>query len=77
MSEIYNQDDLIRYIYNETSAEENLHIQHLLQHNLSAKEEYESLKEMIGTLDNASLDPDPTSIQIIMEHAHKQTEELI
>jgi hypothetical protein len=77
MSEIYTQDDLIRYIYNETSAEENQHIQHLLQHNLAAKEEFESLKEMVGALDNASLEPDPTSIKIIMEHAHKQTEELI
>lgn len=77
MSEIYTQDDLIRYIYQETTADENLRIQHLLQNNIAAKEEFESLKEMVGTLNNASLDPDPTSIRIIMEHAHKQTEELI
>lgn len=74
MSEIYTENDLIRYIYRETTAEENIHIQHLIQQNLAAKEAFESLKEMIGTLDSASLDPDPTSIRIIMEHAHEQAE---
>jgi hypothetical protein len=77
MSEIYTANDLIRYIYQEITAEESLHIQHLIQHNLSAKEEYESLKDMIGLLDDVALDPSPTSIQIIMEHAHKHDAELI
>jgi hypothetical protein len=77
MSEIYTATDLIRYIYKETTAEENEHIERLLQHNLAAREEYESYKEMTGILENVSLDPSPTSVKIIMEHAHRHDAELI
>lgn len=74
MSEIYTANDLIRYIYKETSAEENIHIQHLIQHNLQAAEEYKELLNTIGSLEQVSLDAHPTSIQLIMEHSHHQAE---
>jgi hypothetical protein len=72
MSEIYTANDLIRYIYNETSASENIHIQHLIHHNAQAEEEYKELKATINSLETVSLDAHPTTIQLILEHAHQQ-----
>lgn len=77
MSEIYTANDLIRFIYQETSPAETANIQHLLQHNAQAKEEYLQLQETLKMLDDVALDPHPTSISIIMEHSHKQAAELI
>lgn len=74
MSEIYTANDLIRYIYKETSAEENVHIQHLLQHNLRAMEEYKELSGTIGSLESVALNAHPTSISLILEHFHQQAE---
>jgi hypothetical protein len=77
MSEIYTANDLLRFLFNETTAEESLHIQHLLKHHQKASEEYQQFKEMLGKLDEESLLPHPTSIQLIMEHSAKNTKELI
>lgn len=74
MSEIYTANDLIRYIYKETSAEENVHIQHLIQHNLQAVDEFKELSATIGSLEDVSLDAHPTSISLIMEHFHQQAQ---
>lgn len=74
MSEIYTANDLIRYIYKETTADENVHIQHLIQHNLQAADEFKELSATIGSLDNVPLDAHPTSISLILEHFHKQAE---
>lgn len=77
MSEIYTTNNLIRFIYQETSPAETANIQHLLQHHSEAKEEYLQLQETLKMLDGVALNPHPTSIAIIMEHAHKQAAELI
>jgi hypothetical protein len=77
MSEIYTANDLLRFMFNETSAEETIHIQHLLKHNTQAKEEYDGLKEMLAKVEESSLDPHPTSVKLILEHSAKNTKELI
>ena len=74
MSEIYTANDLIRFIYKETSAEENIHIQHLIQHNIQAAEEYKELLITVDALSEVSLNAHPTSIQLILEHSHHQAE---
>jgi hypothetical protein len=50
MSEIYTANDLLRFMFNETTAEEAVHIQHLLKHNIQAKEEYEGFQDMLTKL---------------------------
>jgi hypothetical protein len=77
MSEIYTANDLLRFIFNETSAEESIHIQHLLKHNLQAKEEYDGLNDMLAKVEESGLDPHPTSVQLILEHSAKSAKELI
>jgi hypothetical protein len=77
MPKIYTANDLISFIYNETSTEQSIHVEHLLKHNVKAKEEFDVLKETIDMLDAESLDPHPTSLKIIMEHSAKNAKELI
>lgn len=77
MSEIYTANDLLRFMFNETTAEESVHIQHLLKHNIQAQEEYNGFQEMLTKLEENSLDPHPTSVKLIMEHSAKSAKELI
>jgi hypothetical protein len=77
MSKIYTPNDFIRFIYQETSQAEASNIQHLVSHNVKAKEELDSLREILGMLDEVALDAHPTSIQLVLEHAHRLAEEVI
>lgn len=72
MSKIYTED-LIRFIYNETSPQESSAILALSQTNVQLKSELESLQEIITQLDKIELKPSSTSISIIMEEAHRQS----
>lgn len=71
MAKIYT-DDLIRFIYNETSAEESNEISIALLSNTNLLNEYESLKDTVLQLDSINLLPSKTSIDIIMEESHRQ-----
>ena len=74
MAKIYT-DDLIRFIYNETTTEESNDISVAILSNNYLMAEYESLSETISQLDSISMIPSPTSIKINMEEARKQSAE--
>ena len=74
MAKIYT-DDLIRFIYNETTTEESNDISVAILSNNYLMAEYESLSDTIIQLDSISMIPSPTSIKIIMEEARKQSAE--
>lgn len=71
MRKIYT-DDLIRFIYHETTAAESNAISLALQSDPQLSAEYTQLAETLGQLDSISLSPDPTSIAIIMEKAGRK-----
>ena len=75
MAEIYTED-LIRFIYNETTPEETNEISIALRSNNSLRVEYDKLKDTVCQLDSASLLPHPSSIAIIMEESNKRSAEL-
>ena len=72
MPEIYTED-LIRFIYNETTTEESNEISVAVLSCSNLMSEYESLYETIIQLDSISFVPHPSSIAIILEEAHKQS----
>jgi hypothetical protein len=74
MAKIYT-DDLIRFIYNETTTEESNDISVAILSNSYLMADYESLSETITQLDSISMIPSPTSIKIIMEEARRQSAE--
>ncbi len=74
MAKIYTED-LIRFIYNETTTEESNDISVAILSNCNLMTEYESLNETITQLNSISMMPSPTSIKIIMEEARRQSAE--
>jgi hypothetical protein len=76
MAKLYTEEDLIRFLYNETLPEESNEISIAMYSNSELMNECEMLKETISVLDCAELLPSPTSISIIMEAAHRQSEAL-
>ena len=70
MHENFTNSDLIRYFYNEVSAEEKQEISKEIAYNPRLRHQYQSLCRMTEQLDGFSFDPDPTTIDIILEHSH-------
>ncbi|MEN8249262.1 MAG: hypothetical protein ABFS32_10050 [Bacteroidota bacterium] len=60
MIKTFTQNDLIRYIYNETSHEESVEIQQALLCNGELKDEYKSLSSTVNMLDEL-LEPKQTT----------------
>jgi len=61
-------EDLIRFLYHETSNKENLLIESALAYDFKLKEEYNSLKEAIDELKSFSLSPSEQSVNRILSH---------
>lgn len=71
MPKIYTSNDLIRLLYNETQASETTAIHDLIAMDAEAAAEFEQLQETVSSLESVSLNAHPTSINLIMEYAHK------
>ena len=61
-------EDLIRFLYNETSNNENLLIEASLAYDTKLKEEYETLKGTVEELNSLSFSPSDKSIDRILSH---------
>ena len=66
----FTEDDLILFIYNELSETERLALQQAIECDHELKSKMVNLLEISDRLSTFSLDPDPTTIDMIMEHAH-------
>ena len=73
MNSNITQEDILLYIYNETSAEESKKIQEFLNKDRGAKLFYLESKETIKKLDMLNQSPDDTSIRIVMETISKSS----
>ncbi len=74
MSKIYTATDLTRYIYRETTQQENIDILNQMQYDMDLKEEFEMQLAAVLMLSEAELDPNPTSVSLILEHSFKHHE---
>ncbi len=72
MAKIYNED-LIRFLYNETSTGESNEISIAILSDNNLLDEYEEMKETISLLNTIDLMPSKTSISIIMEESLRQS----
>lgn len=70
----FTPEDLIASFYNETDQQTRQEILSELKNDATLADEFSDLSEVIGMLDDAGLDPHPTSIAIIMEHSAKTHE---
>lgn len=69
MTKNITQDNLIRYIYHETSAEEAGLIEEALQSDWELKEVYEILVESKAELDKVKVSPSPKVIDKILRYS--------
>lgn len=74
MPQKFTNEDLIASLYNETPLQARQDLLSELKHNAALADEFADLSEIIDALDDAGLDPHPTSISIIMEYSAKTHE---
>jgi len=67
--DIFTPEDMIRYLYNETSAEETAAISLALETDWSLREKFEILKDSIKSLDKIHRSPRPKAIESILRYA--------
>lgn len=69
MTKTFTQDDVIRYIYNETTAEENLAIAQALITDEMLMDEYKQLSASIDSLNSTMLEPSEKTITNILNYS--------
>ncbi|MCX6351504.1 MAG: hypothetical protein NTX03_06555 [Bacteroidetes bacterium] len=67
--QVFTQDDVLRFIYNEVDAKEKKSIEDALRLNPSLLTLYTELKEVVAKLGNAKMEPDNSTIDLIMAHS--------
>ena len=69
MTRTFTRIDLIRFLYKETTREEERKIKKALLIDSELLEEYKSLKKLIRQIEEINLEPSQASIDRILEHS--------
>ncbi|GAA5042044.1 hypothetical protein GCM10011506_44210 [Marivirga lumbricoides] len=69
MTKIFTHDDLIRYVYDETTTEENRLIEKALAIDLALLEQYQELQKLKTQLDGSMMAPSEKTINSILEYS--------
>ena len=65
----FTTDDLVRFIYNETTAEESSAIKKAILENLDLAKTYQGMLTAKEELEQGKLNPSDSSIEIIMQYS--------
>ena len=71
MIKTFTQDDLIRFLYHETSEEENLELNRALKQDAELALQFNELQATIKKLDETLLEPSTRSIENILSYSRK------
>jgi len=69
MIKTFTQDDLVRYIYEETSEEENAEIASAMLFDEELEQNYDDLKEVISGLEASMKEPSAKTIDAILSYS--------
>jgi cell shape-determining protein MreC len=69
MIKTFTQDDILRYVYDETDAEESELIRQTLQYDEELQSFYTQLRKLKTDLNKAVLEPSEVVIQKILEYS--------
>jgi hypothetical protein len=69
MQKLFTPDDLVRFIYKETSPEENLAIKKAILEDMELAKTYHGMLTAREELDCLSLEPSPSSLNLILEYS--------
>ena len=70
MTKTFTQNDLIRFIYHETTEEETLEINRVLSFDRELQLHYRELLLTKNSMDKAQLGPSTEVVEIILQYAH-------
>lgn len=70
------QEDLIRFVYQETTQEENIHILHTLETDKELRDELSDLLQTIDLLNELKYEPNETILKILNEEASSSSFEM-
>ena len=76
MIKTFTENDLMRYLYKETSEKEDKEISKALISDSELREQYQELLAVKNQLDRVQLEPSSASVLNIMSHARSQEEKL-
>ncbi len=66
MKHLCTQNDLVRYLYRETSTDENRAIEEKMERNWNYKESFQELRDAMFTLPKVRYSPDPKTVKQIL-----------
>ncbi|TNE80802.1 MAG: hypothetical protein EP332_06160 [Bacteroidetes bacterium] len=69
MSNTFTETDILRYLYGETTPAENKAIAEELKKNINLRSYYDRMVETQKELEKVFEEPDPTSVNIILEYS--------
>ena len=69
MKQTFTSEDLIRFLYKETSASETMAMQQALQEDLLLREEYRELRKGYEQLPKVTFSPAPATLQHILQYS--------
>ena len=69
MIKTFTQDDLIRFLYQETTEEENLELKRALKHDSELALQFNELKATIKNLDDTLIEPSQKVIDNILNYS--------
>jgi hypothetical protein len=72
----FTPEDLLRYLYNETSTKQTEEIKHALEKDWTLKEQYETIASGQTRLEALKLSPRKKTIENILNYAEKSISEL-
>lgn len=69
MDSNFTQNNLIRYVYNEMSLNEQKEFKLRLMSDTDLKHQYLELLQLKSKIDEVSIEPNQTSVDLILEHS--------
>ncbi len=74
--ETYTMEDLLQYLYKETSPERTAAIKAAIESDWDLREKFETITSTVNKLEPVTLSPRDKTIDFIMNYAEKPVEEL-
>lgn len=72
----FTQDDLVQYLYKETSPEKSAILKAALETEWTLREKYEELSATINSMEKLSLSPRKIAVDRILKYAEKTVKEI-
>ncbi len=69
MTKVFTQNDILRYLYNETSMKEKVEIEKALLINTDLREFYNDMKDLITDLSNLESQAPDTTVNHVLEYS--------